>query len=76
MTGCYSVYPKVPFCVLFAIEVKGDVTVCLCYSNCGWTLISLGDVKVTISLFVNSKLSQLRNMETFLTKTLAIFGSE
>ena len=59
MTDCYSVYPKVPFCVSIAIKVKGDITVykhCLRYSNCGWTLISLGDVKVIISLFVNSKL--------------------
>ena len=48
-----------PFCVSFAIEVKGDTIVykhCLCYSNCGWPLISLGDVKVTISLFLNWKL--------------------
>ena len=59
MTDCYSIYPKVPFCVLFVIKVKGDITVykhCLCYSNYGWPLISLGDVKVTISPFVNSKL--------------------
>ena len=58
-TGCYSVCPEVPFCVSFAIKVKGDITVyklCFCYSNCGWPLISLGDVKVTISPFVNSKL--------------------